>query len=79
VPVKATPEQIAEICEEALEHERGLIAHFREFFPNLPQPRHELRAAAFDQAAQMARIVGTYPDEARKFFGELLERHANGR
>jgi len=76
---KPTLEDMAEACEDQASYQRGILKHYYEFYPDAPpQPGREHDVAALEAAAQLMRVMGTYPDESRKFVAGLLRKHRDG-
>lgn len=77
---KATLEEMAQACQGAADGEYASIKRYERMFPERPPlTANYAKYQAFEAAAQLIRVLGTYEDDSRKFVSGLVTRHRDGR
>ena len=76
---KATLEEMATACQDEAENLFVALRMSEKQFPDLP-PNTTIyrRIFVFESAANLLRIMGTFPDQSRPFVGKLIEEHGRG-
>ncbi|MDR3473360.1 MAG: hypothetical protein P4M09_17000 [Devosia sp.] len=67
---------MAEACQDEADRTRWTLnSHYQRNPDSPPWPKAEREIQVWEAAAQLLRVLGTYPDESRTFVAGLLKRH----